>query len=488
VPIGVFSTSSNPTPAAPTASFPISQRQNFNTVSQASDVWLFRPNLRTPYVQEWNLSVQRELWNRLTIEARYVGNHAVKLFRSWNINELNLVNNGLVDEFKRAQNNLAIAGNNFSNQGHPGQTPLPIFEKLFAGFLPGEGFANSDFITWLRQNQIGSMFDSIRRTPLYQANREANFPLNFFVPNPFANQAVMVDNSSWSIYHGGVLEVARRFSSGLFFQGNYTLGKVLTDTRFLSSNQEFQRFRKINDRSLDKNRAAFDVRHSFSSNFVYPLPLGTGKWLATDAGPILNKLIGGWNVQGLTRWSSGSPFSIISNRRTTGSLDLAATADIPASLRNMTASDLQKKIGVFRTPNGVFWLDPKSGLVTVSGSTSRAVLCQPGQTTPCFDHPGVNQEGNLPFLGFDSPRFFTQDLSMIKRTAIPSISEAFNLEIRVEFFNAFNNANFNGLAGTGRSAADTIDSANFGQLTSTVDTVGGGVTSRIIQWAVKVNF
>ena len=296
---GVFSTSSNPTPAVPTASFPISQRQNFDTVSTDSDVWLFRPNLRTPYVQEWNLSFQRELWNRLTIEARYVGNHAVKLFRSWNINELNLANNGLVDDFKNAQNNLAIAGNNFSNQGRPGQTPLPIFERLFAGVPADSGFASSQFITWLNQNQIGNMFDTIRRTSTYQANREANFPLNFFVPDPFADEAIMVDNSSWSTYHGGQLEVARRFSSGLFFQGNYTLGKALTDTRFLSSNQEFQRFRKINDRSLDKNRAAFDVRHSFSSNFVYPLPFGTGRWLWTDAGPILNKLIGGWNVQGL---------------------------------------------------------------------------------------------------------------------------------------------------------------------------------------------
>ncbi|MBI2149380.1 MAG: carboxypeptidase regulatory-like domain-containing protein [Acidobacteria bacterium] len=391
VPTGTFSTSSNPTPAAPVASFPISQRQNFNSVSNASDLWFFNPNLRTPYVQEWNLSVQRELWNRLTIEARYVGNHAVKLFRSWNINELNIENNGLVDEFRNAQRNLAIAGNNFSNQGRAGQAPVPIFDRLFASLPAASGFANSQFITWLNQNQIGNMFDNIRRTPTFQANREANFPLNFFVQNPFADEAIMVDNSSWSIYHGGELEVARRFSSGLFFQGNYTLGKVLTDTRFLTSQQEFQRFRRISDRSLDKNRAAFDVRHSFSSNFVYPLPFGAGKWLGTNAGPIVNKLIGGWNVQGLTRWSSGSPFSIISNRRTTGSLDLGANADIPASLRNMSAADLQKKIGVFRTPTGVFWLDPNSGTLKSASSFSTP-------STTRTSAPLPEQDGTRPTL------------------------------------------------------------------------------------------
>ncbi len=487
VPTGVFSTSSNPAPAPPVASFPISQRQNFNTVSNASDLWFFKPGLRTPYVQEWNLSIQRELWNRFTIEARYVGNHAVKLFRSWSINELNLENNGLVEEFKNAQRNLAIGGNNFSNRGLPGQAPLPVFERLFAGLSAASSFANSTFITQLNQNQIGNLFDTIRRSPTYRANREANFPLNFFVPNPFADDAVVVDNSSWSIYHGAELEVARRFSSGLFFQGNYTLGKVLTDTRFLTSQQEFQKFRRLSDRSLDKNRASFDVRHSFSTNFVYPFPFGTGQWLGRNAGAVVNKLIGGWQVQGATRWSSGSPFSIISNRATLGSLSSPTTTT--AVLRNMSAGDLQEKTGVFRTPGGVFWLDPSSGLMTVSGSTSRAVICSAGQTTPCFDHPGVNEEGNLPFLGFDRPRFFNQDLSVIKRTAIPSISEAFNFEIRLEFFNAFNNPNFTGLAGTGRSAADTIDSANFGQLTSTVDNVrGGGVTSRLIQWAIKFNW
>lgn len=476
VPTGVFSTASNPTPDPPVASFPVSQRANFNA-NTAANLWNFDSNLRTPYVLEWHLSVQRELWNRITIEGRYVGNHAVKQFRSWSINELDFINNGLLQEFLNAQRNLAAGRTSFANQGLAGQVPLPIFDRLFAGLPAASGYTSSTFITNLNQNQIGAMFDTIRRSATYRANREANFPLNFFVANPFANGANQVDNSSWSYYHGFELEVNRRFASGLFFQTNYTFGKVLTDTTFLTSQTENQNFRSLLNRRLDKNRAAFDVTHYFGANYLYPLPIGRGKRFAGSIHPALDKLIGGWNINGLTRWSSGAPFNITSGRQTTGSL-VGATAVI----RNMTASELQKHVGVFRTPSGVFWLNPDSGLVTVSGATSRAVFCSPGQTTPCFDHPGVNQEGNLPFFGLNAPRFFNQDFGLVKKTAIPSISEQLNFELRLELFNAFNNPNFTGLT-------SGIDSSSFGRLTSTVDTVrGGGVTSRIIQWAVKINW
>src|SRR5262249_53967804 len=111
----------------------------------------------------------------------------------------------------------------------------------------------------------------------YRANREPNFPLSFFVANPFAAQAIQVDNSGWSYFHGFEFEVSRRFASGFFFGANYTYGKVLTDTRFLTTQQENQNYLSLANRRLDKNRAAFDTTHSFASNYVYPLPLGHNK-------------------------------------------------------------------------------------------------------------------------------------------------------------------------------------------------------------------
>jgi hypothetical protein len=62
------------------------------------------------------------------------------------------------------------------------------------------------------------------------------------------------------------------------------------------------------------------------------------------------------------------------------------------------------------------------------------------------------------------------------------IKERMNFEIRLEMFNAFNNPNFG-------AAQTNIDGSTFARVTTTVDTArGGGVTSRIIQWAAKVNW
>lgn len=127
-------------------------------------------------------------------------------------------------------------------------------------------------------------------------------------------------------------------------------------------------------------------------------------------------------------------------------------------------------------------VNPASGLIKVNGSKTTPVLCTPTQMTPCFDRPAAGQFGNMQYNALSGPRFVNQDFSVIKRTNVRKISENFNFELRFEFFNAFNHPNFTGIT-------SGLDDNTFGQLTSTVDTVrGGGVTSRIIQWAIRLNW
>lgn len=88
----------------------------------------------------------------------------------------------------------------------------------------------------------------------------------------------------------------------------------------------------------------------------------------------------------------------------------------------------------------------------------------------------------MPYFGLDEPKLVNQDFSIIKKIPIPAVMESFSVDIRFEFFNAFNHSNFGTLQ-------TNITSSSFGKMTSTVDTVrGGGVTSRIMQWAVRVNW
>ena len=122
---------------------------------------------------------------------------------------------------------------------------------------------------------------------------------------------------------------------------------------------------------------------------------------------------------------------------------------------------------------------PHLGAVHREGVGQHGQLLHGGADYSRFADPAPGQFGNLPYLGLVGPRFFDQDLSIVKNI---QIKERLNFEMRLEAFDLFNNPNFGG-------AQLSTDSTTFGQLTSTVDTArGGGVTSRIIQWAVRLHF
>jgi len=303
---------------------------------------------------------------------------------------------------------------------------------------------------------------------------------------------VMVHTNATRYCNGTLGNEVSASHVGQAFFDQALISEVELQAPYNTNQQEFTQHRDFLDPKRDKYRAAFDIRQSFSANALYPLPFGRGQAIGRDVNPIIDKLIGGWQIQGLVRVNTGSPFSIASNRATTPS-SLGETAMI----RNMTPQELQKQIGVYKIEDRVFWLNPDSGLVIINRNAAGAitsttpVLCTAGQTTPCFAHPLAGEYGNTNFFDFTAPGFWNQDLSVIKRTSVPSISERFNVEIRIEAFNAFNHPNFfaPGEGTLGVPGTSGLTSTNFGQLTSIVDTVrGGGVTSRIIQWGVRVNW
>jgi hypothetical protein len=60
----------------------------------------FDQNARTPYVQNWNLEIQRELAPSLTLEVRYVGSKGTKLYGGIPVNDVNIFENGILEAFK----------------------------------------------------------------------------------------------------------------------------------------------------------------------------------------------------------------------------------------------------------------------------------------------------------------------------------------------------------------------------------------------------
>src|SRR5581483_815744 len=241
------------------------------------------PNLKNGYVQSWSFGIQRELNKDTVLEIRYVGNHGTDLWRQWNLNELQGVNNGFINEFNAAANNEAIcaanatacknaqaaafatatsngffgangalgakapaaSSNSFANWGLPGQVNLPTFNASFisptlAAQLATAGlnanvspnFVSTTFINALTTGQLGSVVSSLGTvSPTFLANRIANglspnlFMFNGLVAN---GGAFLTTNGADSNYHSLQVELRRRLSKGLLFQASYVWSHALT--------------------------------------------------------------------------------------------------------------------------------------------------------------------------------------------------------------------------------------------------------------------
>src|SRR5205814_83128 len=105
---------SNPLTAS---SFAFATTDYKQVINQADQTFVrtisgFDPTLRAPYTINWNFGIQRELGGNSVLEVRYVGNQSHLAWRTSNLNEINIFENGFLNEFKGAQNNLAICQNN----------------------------------------------------------------------------------------------------------------------------------------------------------------------------------------------------------------------------------------------------------------------------------------------------------------------------------------------------------------------------------------
>jgi len=99
------------------------------------------------------------------------------------------------------------------------------------------------------------------------------------------------------------------------FDFNYTWSKsidIASDAQRIQGTTGGLGGQVINVWSPDQHRSVsdFDTTHQINANFVAELPFGRGKWLARDAGRALDAVIGGWQLSGLARWTSGFPVSV----------------------------------------------------------------------------------------------------------------------------------------------------------------------------------
>lgn len=416
------------------------------------------PNFRTPYVQQWNLTVQRDLGWRTSLSVSYVGNRAIKLYREINLNQVLILPNGFLDDFNRARSNgfaNLAAGRGFDPRcDFAGCQPLTVFPQLAFGGALGSPFVEG----LIEQGQAGELVNQY-----HIVGFDGNVPL---VPNPVLFAADFLQNGAYSDYNAGVVEVRRRFGRGLYLQANYTWSKVLTDSNgaaVAQSGLDAYRFDAYLDNArpgLEKARAQFDLTHAFKANFLYELPVGTAHRLKPSAA-WLNRIVSGWNVSSLFTWQSGAPFSILSDRGTLNS----AFSSFFKNTASSTSTDQQvaQSVGLFFQNGKVYAIDPR--LIGPNGKAAPidALTCTP-IVSGGFCNPNPGTVGNLGRNAFDGPAFFDWDFSLIKQT---NVTERMRVEYRAVFTNFLNHPSFYFGPVQGSVAGGDINSSEFGLITST---------------------
>jgi Carboxypeptidase regulatory-like domain len=464
----------------------------------------FNPNLQLGYVQSWTLGIQRELNRDTVFEARYVGNRGVKLWQQYNLNEVNILENGFLNEFKLAQANLqaniaAGRGAQFRYAGpNTGTSPLP----LMLGFISGQpaanaatatnysntNFANATFVNALAANgpAVGTFTSNFINTAGFRNNGiAAGLPANFFLVNPGKlGGAWSIENNGRTWYDSLQVELRRRLSKGLLVQGNYTFAKAFTNA-YTSSASVIGQPTTLRNMALSKTISPFNVTHAFKVNWIYELPIGKGKLLGGNVGGALDRVIGGWEFHGAARLQSGTPFNF-------GNVQLVGmTREDLQAVTKMRFNDAAK-IAYF-LPQDIIDNTIRAFNVSATSATGYGTA---GAPTGRFIAPASRGNCIEAFTGqcgttnlvLNGPRFDRYDLSIIKRVRI---TEKVNFELRGEFLNAFNNINF--IVGNPANDVNTIGgfgSATFGQVTqayrdtSTTNDPGG----RLVQIVARINF
>lgn len=343
---------------------------------------------RTSYAQEWNLNIQRELPLGILFDIAYVGNKGTGL-------PVNIQFNQLPDQYLSLGSQLLTqVANPFQNYALPGI--LSVSTISYAQLL---------------------------------------------VPYPeFGSVNVQALHLGSSIYHAMPLKVERRFSHGVSLLAAYTASKVLANANpqysLNFSNPGYQNYHNLR---AERSVASTDVPQRFVFSYNWELPFGPGRALLGSSHGVVGKVIGGWQVNGITTFQKGLPLGLTTSANNTNSNGGGSRPNNNGTSAALSGPVESRLNGYFNT----------------------SVFSQP----PPFTFGNTGRE--LPDVR--APSSVNFDFSAFKNI---SLTERAKLQIRGEFFNFFNHPNF-GAPGT------TLGTSSFGVISSAAN-------ARDIQFGLKI--
>ena len=284
---------------------------------------------------------------------------------------------------------------------------------------------------WQRRNQNIATLDPTGTVPISQ--RE-----------PFPNYSWILQTygGGWSSYNGLALRVEKRMGHGLYILGSYTWSHAID----LGNTDDFSMISR-DFKVYDRGNGDYDVRHRAVISYIWQLPFGRGRHFLSGSSGIVDGLLGGWQLNGITTFSTGQYH----------------TVGIGYDYLNIGAfsNSVPNKIGPTFAQNR-----------SITNWIPRSSFALPGCPTmqPCATETHI--EGNAGRNSIPMPGINNFDFSIFKNF---HITENVRSEFRAEFFNGLNHTQFG-------DPNLSLSSSNFGTISSLLH------SPREIQFALTLSF
>jgi hypothetical protein len=354
-----------------------------------------------PYEQSWSFDIQHELPSSLLLDVGYIGKKGTHLYFG-------------------------------------GATALDYLGPQI------EQYSQSQIASLL--TYVNNPFHGIITNPNSGLSAATYQAYQFQLPFPQFT-GVSMEDPPWanSIYNALQLKAEKRFSHGLQFLATYVWSKSLDESSTTGGAVTWlggiTHLADPNNRALDRGLSTWDQPSVLQFSYTYELPVGKGKPLLGNANPVVNAVLGGWQTNGIWRFTDGRPEILSLSGGQALPTYGTQQPDLNAPLQCASTNILNQ---YFANP-GAATVPPPFTLGTAARTD--AGCRQPGQKNT--------------------------NLSLFKEFLIPKLREGARIQVRLETYNAFNHPQFSG-------PNTTVNGGSFGVITSTAN------SPRELQAALKL--
>jgi hypothetical protein len=230
----------------------------------------YDPNTVNPQIQQWNLSIQRELPGNSVLEVSYAGSKGTHLSFG-------------TDDVLGNRNKLDPSYWKLGRDALTEQVPNPFYGVI------------------KDPNSVLSL-PTVERQQLLLPYPQYESYLGGYTAPPYIGN---------SIYHSAQFKFEKRFSRGLGILSHYTISKLITDSDSPGTDIDwlggFTGLQNWKNLHLERSLATFDIPQRFVLSFNYQMPFGRGKAFGQNMNRVVDAFVGGWEISSILTFSSGYP-------------------------------------------------------------------------------------------------------------------------------------------------------------------------------------